>query len=186
MVCWSPARIFVRSARVFGRLFLTIQLLRSRNLKRRVASRDATRHDRTASSLPSSLPIAASIHRMTRLLYRFPLAASRNGDRRRSLLCIALAYLIRVERNGRNLRTSSPQELDHLPFPEETMTVEVSPAWNAFLHAANLRSRRATWSDRNAPVTRDRSGSERLARVVRIGPAQKDSPLSHVAVEFLS
>ncbi len=108
---------------------------------------------------------------------------SGRNDRRRNAR-IALAYLIRVERNGRNSHASTPQELDQLAFPEETMTVEVSPAGMLF---CTLRIYEVGEELVIAPQSgRKFSANEHRARVVHIGAAQKDSPLSHVAVEFLS
>jgi hypothetical protein len=108
--------------------------------------------------------------------------AGRN-DRRRNAR-ISLAYLIHVERIGRNSRTSLRQELDQSTFPEEAMTVEVSPVGMLFctLRIYEAGEQLAIASQ----VGRRLSGSEHRARVVRISPAQKDSPVSHVAVEFLS
>lgn len=105
------------------------------------------------------------------------------NDRRRNAR-IALAYLIRVERVGGISRTSRQQELDQAAFPEETMTAEVSPSGIIFctLRIYEVGEQLVIASQ----VGRKLSGGEHLARVVRIGPAQKDSPLSHVAVEFLS
>ena len=108
---------------------------------------------------------------------------SGRNDRRRNAR-IVLAYLIRVERCDKSSRASESQELDQSSFPEETMTVEVSPAGMLFctLRIYEVGEQLVIASQ----LGRKLSGGERLARVVHIGAAQKDSPLSHVAVEFLS
>jgi hypothetical protein len=96
---------------------------------------------------------------------------------------IELAFLIRVERAVRNLR-SAPQDLESPQWPEETMTVEVSPAGMLFctLRIYELGEQ----LNIAAQPGRKLSVGERRARVVRIARPIADSPLSHVAVEFLS
>jgi hypothetical protein len=111
-------------------------------------------------------------------------SSNRNGRNDRRLHArIALAFLIRVERSKQN-STLPPQELDSVRWPEETMTVEVSPAGMLF---CTLRIYEAGELLVIAALPgRKLSAGERRARVVRIARPFADSPLSHVAVEFLS
>jgi hypothetical protein len=96
---------------------------------------------------------------------------------------IELAFLIRVERSGQN-STLPPQEIESRQWPEETMTVEVSPAGMLF---CTLRIYEAgELLTIAAQPGRKLSVGEHRARVVRISRPAVDSPLSHVAVEFLS
>jgi hypothetical protein len=96
---------------------------------------------------------------------------------------IALAYLIRIERSGQN-SSLPPQEIESRQWPEETMTVEVSPAGMLFctlrIYEVGEQLMIAALPGRKLSV------GERRARVVRIARPFADSPLSHVAVEFLS
>lgn len=102
---------------------------------------------------------------------------------RRQHARIELAFLIRVERSGRNSNLP-PQEIESPQWPEETMTVEVSPAGMLF---CTLRIYEAGELLTIAALPgRKLSVGERRARVVRIARPTADSPLSHVAVEFLS
>lgn len=110
-----------------------------------------------------------------------PLGASRSHDRR-SHSRIPLAYLIRVSRIAPT-RQNPRAALDQPYQPEETMTVNVSPAGMVFctlrIYSPNERLTVA------APAARNLSAGKRYARVVRVAPVHPDSPLSHVAVEFL-
>jgi PilZ domain-containing protein len=107
--------------------------------------------------------------------------AGRNDRRRHSR--IALAFLVRIERGVRNSH-SPRQELESPIWPEETMTVDVSPAGITFctLRIYEVGERLVI----AAQTGRRFSDGERRARVVRVKRAQTDSPVSHVAVEFLS
>jgi hypothetical protein len=116
------------------------------------------------------------------LALQIPAGRLTRGDRRGHAR-IALAFLVRVARDERILGVSRSHP-ESPPWPEETMTVDVSPRGMLF---CTLRIYEA--GERlvvSAPVARDRSDGHRRARVVRIADAQPDSPLSHVAVEFLS
>lgn len=110
-----------------------------------------------------------------------PSAASRSRDRRHQPR-IPLAYLIRVSRIAPT-RQNPQAALDQPYQPEETMTVNVSPAGMAFctlrIYSPNERLTIA------APAARNLSADKRYARVVRVAPVHPNSPLSHVAVEFL-
>jgi hypothetical protein len=107
--------------------------------------------------------------------------ASSSHDRR-SQSRILLAYLIRVSRIAPT-RQDPQAALDQPSQPEETMTVNVSPAGLAFctlrIYSPNERLTIA------APAARNLSVGKRYARVVRVAPVHPDSPLSQVAVEFL-
>jgi hypothetical protein len=109
-------------------------------------------------------------------------AHSGRNDRRRHAR-IALAFLIRVERIGQ-ISSLPRQEIESAQWPDETMTVEVSPAGMLF---CTLRiyevGEQLTIA---AQPGRKLSAGERRARVVRIARPIAHSPLSHVAVEFLS
>jgi hypothetical protein len=111
-------------------------------------------------------------------------SSNRSGRNDRRLHSrIALAFLIRVERAERN--SSLPrQEIASPQWPEETMTVEVSPAGMLFctLRIYELGEPLLI----TALPGRKLSIGERRARVVRVARPFADSPLSHVAVEFLS
>lgn len=101
---------------------------------------------------------------------------------RRGHTRIPLAYLIRVSRIAPTRQ--DPQAASEPPQrPEETMTVNVSPVGMAFctLHIY-LPNERLTIA---VSATRNLSDGKRYARVVRVTPVHPDSPLSHVAVEFL-
>jgi hypothetical protein len=102
---------------------------------------------------------------------------------RRNHLRVALAFLIRVERSGQVSR-SPRRELEPPLWPEETMTVDVSPSGMLFctlrLYEVGERLVIAAESGRKL------SAGARRARVVRVAAEQTDSPLSLVAVEFLS
>jgi len=110
-----------------------------------------------------------------------PLGASRSHDRR-SHSRIPLAYLIRVSRIAPT-RQDPRTAPDRPSQPEETMTVNVSPAGMVFctlrIYSPNERLTIA------APAARNLSEGKRYARVVRVAPVHPDSPLAHVAVEFL-
>jgi hypothetical protein len=109
------------------------------------------------------------------------LSASRSHDRR-SHSRIPLAYLIRVSRIAPT-RQDPQAALDQPSQPEETMTVNVSPAGMVFCTLRiYLPNERLTIA---APTARNLSDDKRYARVVRIAPVHPDSPLAHVAVEFL-
>jgi len=107
--------------------------------------------------------------------------AGRNN--RRSHARIPLAFLIRISRIVRASEYSSAA-LESPLWPEETMTVDVSPAGALFctLRIYEVGEQLVI----AAQAGRKLSGGERRARVVRIGRAGTDSPLTHVAVEFLS
>jgi hypothetical protein len=96
---------------------------------------------------------------------------------------IALAFLIRVERSGPNSR-SSLHEFESPLWAEETMTVEVSPAGMLFCTLRIYEVGEQLMIA--AQPGRKLSASDRSARVVRIARPFTGSPLSHVAVEFLS
>jgi len=111
---------------------------------------------------------------------------SSNGTRRnerRHHARIVLAFLIRVERSAQNPR-SAEQKPEQPPWSEETMTLDVSPAGMLFytlrIHQVGEDLIIAVQSGRKF------SAANRKARVVRVNPAQKGSPLSYVAIEFLS
>jgi hypothetical protein len=111
-------------------------------------------------------------------------SSSRAGrNDRRHHARIELAFLIRVERSGRDSNLP-PQEIESSQWPEETMTVEVSPAGMLFctlrIYEVGEHLMIAAQPGRKLSV------GERRARVVRIARPFADSPLSHVAVEFLS
>lgn len=110
-----------------------------------------------------------------------PLEASKSHDRR-SQSRIPLAYLIRVSRITPT-RQDQQALLDQPSQPEDTMTVNVSPVGMAFctlrIYSPNERLTITT------PAARNLSEGKRYARVVRVAPVHPDSPLSHVAVEFL-
>jgi hypothetical protein len=110
-----------------------------------------------------------------------PPVATRSHERR-SQSRIPLAYLIRVSRIAPT-RQNSQTAPDQSPQPEETMTVNVSPAGMVFctvrIYSPNERLTIAT------PAARNLSEGKRYARVIRVTPVRPDSPLSHVAVEFL-
>jgi len=110
-----------------------------------------------------------------------PLPEFRSHDRR-SQTHISLAYLIRVSRIAPT-RQDPHAALDQPSQPEETMTVNVSPAGMVFctvlIYSPNERLAITT------PAARNLSEGKRYARVVRVAPVHPDSPLSHVAVEFL-
>jgi hypothetical protein len=113
---------------------------------------------------------------------QIPAGRITRGDRRGHPR-IALAFLVRVARDERIMGASRPYP-ETPPWPEETMTVDVSPRGMLF---CTLRIYEA--GERlvvTAPAGRDRSDGHRRARVVRIANVLADSPLSHVAVEFLS
>jgi PilZ domain len=108
--------------------------------------------------------------------------SSRRADRRRHPR-ISLAFVVRIERIARNSQSPQP-ETESSPWPEEAMTVDVSPDGMVF---CTLRIYEV--GERIIVVTqpgRKLSGGERRARVVRVVRPHSDSPLSHVAVEFLS
>lgn len=111
----------------------------------------------------------------------FSAHAGRNDRRRHAR--IALAFLIRIERVGRN-SSLLRQEIESTRWPEETMTVEVSPAGMLFctlrIYEVGEKLTIAAQPGRKLSV------GERRARVIRIARPIADSPLSHVAVEFLS
>jgi hypothetical protein len=130
--------------------------------------------------------IAISFHQSDPLWQRNltaddPPAASRSHERR-SQTRIPLAYLILVSRIAPTRQDPKPA-LDQSLQPEETMTVNASPAGMAFctvrIYSPNERLTIATRAARNL------SEDKRYARVVRVALVRPDSPLSHVAVEFL-
>jgi len=102
---------------------------------------------------------------------------------RRQYPRIALAFFVRIERSARNSRSARP-ELEPPLWPEETMSVDASPAGILFctLRVYEVGERLII----AAQAGRKLSGGERRARVVRVVCVQTDYPLSHVAVEFLS
>jgi hypothetical protein len=108
--------------------------------------------------------------------------AAHRSDDRRSQTRIPLAYLIRVSRIAPT-RQELQSTLQQSSQPEETMTVNVSPGGMVFctvrIYSPNERLAIA------APAARNLSAGSRYARVLRVAPAHLDSPLSHVAVEFL-
>jgi hypothetical protein len=110
-----------------------------------------------------------------------PLGISKFNDRRRQSR-IPLSYLIRISRIAPT-RQDPQTALDQTSQPEETMTVNVSRAGTAFctlrIYSPNERLTIAV------PAARNLSAGKRYARVVRVAPVHLDSPLSHVAVEFL-
>jgi hypothetical protein len=103
-------------------------------------------------------------------------------DERRQHSRISLAFLVRIERIAPN--SISPQrKLDPSPLPEEAMTVDVSPGGIVF---CTLRIYEVDENLVIATQPGHKLSGERRARVVRVVRAHPDSPLSHVAVEFLS
>jgi hypothetical protein len=140
----------------------------------------------TAESVNKNM-IAISFHLNEPILQKNISAADTPPDTsksrdRRSQTRIPLAYLIRVSRIAPTRQ--DPQASSEPPQqPDETMTVNVSPAGMAFctlrIYLPNERLTIATQEARKL------SGGKRYARVVRVAPIHPDSPLSHVAVEFL-
>ncbi len=132
--------------------------------------------------------IAIEFHHHDLILQNDVLAQNNSSNRttrddRRLHARIALAFLIRVERIGRDSSLPS-REIESDRWPEETMTVEVSPAGMLF---CTLRIYEVGDLLTIAALPgRKLSVGERRARVVRIARPFADSPLSHVAVEFLS
>jgi hypothetical protein len=132
--------------------------------------------------------IAIEFHHHDLISHSDPLAqnnpsslAGRND--RRLHARIALAFLIRVERSGRN--SNLPQQERKSPlWAQETMTVEVSPAGMLFctLRIYEIGEQLLI----TVQPARRLSAVERRARVVHIARPNTNSPLSNVAVEFLS
>jgi hypothetical protein len=95
---------------------------------------------------------------------------------------IPLAYLVRVARRT-SVCDNSELPLESPFRTEETMTVDVSPDGMIFctlrIYSYDERLLIAAQAGRKL-------SSERRARVVRVSQPQPDSPLSHVAVKFLS
>jgi len=95
---------------------------------------------------------------------------------------IPLAYLVRVARS-RASRGTSELPLESPFRTEETMTVDVSADGMIFctlrIYSYDERLLIAAQAGRKL-------SSERRARVVRVSRPQPDSPISHVAVKFLS
>jgi hypothetical protein len=108
-------------------------------------------------------------------------AAAESHDRR-SKTRIPLAYLIRVSRTP-PIDQDSQAALDQPSQPEETMTVNVSPVGIVFctVRIYSLNERLTI----SASAARNLSEGKRYGRVVRVAPVRADSPLAHVAVEFL-
>src|ERR1022692_2440017 len=109
-------------------------------------------------------------------------SSRRESDDRRCHARISLAYLVRVTRTA---CTSPNQQAPIEPFwPEETMTLDVSPDGMIFctLRIYSLDEQLLI----AAQAGRKLSGGERQARVVRVSRADLDSPVSYVAVKFLS
>lgn len=117
---------------------------------------------------------AQAVHSTDRLL--------KHADRR-SQPRVPLALFVRVIRRPDARR---PVHFAHefAPWPEDTMTVDVSPRGMLFCtlraYEPDERLSIALPNDRRSAVR------ERLARVVRVAESGSDSPLLNVAVEFLS
>jgi hypothetical protein len=112
-------------------------------------------------------------------------------ERRRSLFMrfdrrqnprIPIAVLVRIMQTECDSSGESPAR-PPAPWPEETMTVDVSPTGFLF---CSLRIYAADQClSVSLPDGRCLEGSERRARVVRVAGLKSDSPLTQVAAEFL-
>lgn len=107
---------------------------------------------------------------------------SRDGANRRRNPRVALAMFVRVTRTG-SARRSGQIEHEPPPWPEETMTANVSPSGMLFY---SLRDHEVGERLSIASPSGQRIASgERRALVVRLARMKEDSPLMCVAAEFL-
>jgi hypothetical protein len=127
---------------------------------------------RCISSPEGTHAIGIKFQRNRQLFMRF--------DRRQNPR-VPLALLIRVTQSDRDPSGSYPHAV--APWPEETMTMDVSPNGLRFctlrLYAADQHI------SVSLPDGRWLDGGKKRARVVRVDELKSDSPLLQVAAEFL-